>query len=362
MTGKAQISVLPANDSILGLKKAGLVYCLPQTNLNIRLLLNKTVRTKGIYAANAREMLSIDNANMEERTDYNLSIKGICENAIPDPAQYYVATLKKPLCKPGPRLMLSPQSFLLGLNKKEKIKEDKDARIIEEQPVVTRKSPLACYNYHINADLFKTIAADTSAFPKYIFRVKNTDDPIIKKARNAVENLARIKENKTNLLGGYQEIPYDKSTLEIMLKGLEEEEEKVLSLFTGSTETISSVITVPYLPVAGDSLPVVIGHFSSKDGFSTDPLSDALAVTLTLNPIRNYSTVKEPKQKKSSSIRKKGLVVREPAWVTAEIRIGEEMVFTQTICLPQFGYTYTLPGKTKKALFDARSGAVKMIQ
>ncbi|MEI6575651.1 MAG: DUF4831 family protein [Bacteroidota bacterium] len=358
-TVQAQIRITPTSDSLLSMQKEGMLYCLPQTMLKIHLVINKTVFTKGVYAANAKDMLGLEKVVADNMVEFSMDKIKISESSIPDPTNYYFLSFRKfPNCH-RPQILLSPESFLLGLNIKEIPIREK--AIPQDSPVSKTRmiSARMQYNYHLNADLFKTIATDTSRFPKYIFRVKTTtDDPILKRARDAAENLARIKENKTNLLGGFQEIAYEKNTFEAMIKGLEAEEEKALSLFTGTTEIIISDIELPYLPEVSDTLAVVIGHFSKSAGFSKSAIADGTAITLTFKPIKDFRFMKASKTKKLPSIRKKGLIVREPVWVEAIVKIGDEVLCTNTVCLPQFGYTLQLPAKTKQASFDCRTGGV----
>lgn len=355
----AQVKILQANDSILGMKKEGLLYCLPQTKLVIRLHLSKTTHTKGLYAANAKEMLGIEATLPESGNVFAIEGGELVETAIPDPSQYYLVTFSKCDLHRKPVLQLSPESFLMSLNKKRFEPSERIEETFTSGEVMHSVNAMDQYTYHLNPNLFKTTTADTSRFPRYFFRVKPTDDPLMKGARDAAENLARIKENKVNLLSGYQEIAYEQNTFYAMLNGLEAEEEKALRLFTGTTDIFVSEIEIPVLPDENDTLPIVIGHFSKTNGFSQNPMAEGKAVTLTLTPLKNFTAVPSKTSKKSKTKNSKGFVVREPAWVVSEIRMEEEIIFTQTVCLPQFGHITRLPLRTKEAIFDVKTGAIQ---
>jgi|GEM_PF-3670318 len=359
ITLQAQFKVVHASDSILSLKKAGLLYCLPQAKLQIRLHVNKTSHTKGLYAANAKEMLGIEPSFSESGNEYTIERVWTATTAIPDPSHYYLLSFNKCGFHKKAVLYLSPESFLLSLNRKIKSCEDKEDGSQFACEMTERMRALDAYTYHLNPNLFKAIPADTTPFPKYFFKVKSTDDPAMKGARDAAENLARIKENKINLLSGYQEIAYEKSTFDAMLNGLEAEEEKALSLFTGTTDVTCTWLEIPVVPEETDTLPIVIGHFSNSAGFSQNPTAEGKPVTLTLLPLKNFGAIPEKSQKKARSKSGKGLVLRQPAWVTAEIRIANELVYSENVCLPQFGYIERLPLSTKEAIFDNKTGAVQ---
>ena len=100
MPSQAQYEVYPANARIerqqppksqaseASQSEAALFYCLPQNDIRIKILIDKTTYTRGLYSDYAEQMLKLP-AFPDKEESYRLEKIELYAEAVPDPSQVY---------------------------------------------------------------------------------------------------------------------------------------------------------------------------------------------------------------------------------------------------------------------------------
>ena len=124
---KAQYQVYPADARIEPVQnqknhktgpapaETSLFYCLPQNDIKIKVVLQKTTYTRGLYSDYAEQMLKLP-AFPDKQESYRIERIELHTEAIPDPTQVF--------CVQGaklPKMDINPDGILLSVNRNEAI-------------------------------------------------------------------------------------------------------------------------------------------------------------------------------------------------------------------------------------------------
>lgn len=320
----------------------GLLYSLPRTTLDLEVTATKTTYKVGPYYQYAEKYLGIPVTITENGESWVLDKVRVQAVGVPDKDQKYLVQFKN---GSTPFMFLSKEGLLLSINTDPVIDTLKATQSVSKTP-----SPLDNNSY-------------ASVFTEELLMSGST----AKMAEIAAKQLYRIRESRLNLVtGDADQLPADGESFKLVMKQLEEQEQALVALFMGTTQTEKTVQHFTFIPEQDISNEVVF-RFSNFAGIVDKNNLSGIPVYLTLNitdrgemPIDNKGKVKE--------VPKGGVAYCIPGNANVELQFAGKSIFKNKFQVAQFGIVYSLsPGifDDKKApasvTFYPQTGAIRDI-
>ena len=177
------------------------------------------------------------------------------------------------------------------------------------------------------------------------------------KAEAALNSMMEIRQQRLDLLSGYQETNYSVEAFRYLASSLKQTEDSYLSMFIGSTSKNEHVHSFIFSPTADNvNKETSVLCFSEETGICSSTRNSNSQITISVIP-RNQSVKKEPKLKEN------GIKYRIP--VTAEIyaRYKDKTYCGGIYQLPQLGKMMTFDmAKNKYVLYDSHTGSIRSIK
>lgn len=330
---KAQVSVF--NPAVTA---DGVNYILPKTELQVQVSAIKTTFTPGEYARFADRYLRISDARSEAET--NWQITSVSANTVgrPDTLKRYTVKAKdKNLL---PKVQLSQAGLMVAIN----------TNVDEAQP--------------------KKLPADRSTnhkldYRKYLNEEMLSATSTSKLAELVAQEILDIRDSKNQIKRGQVEsMPKDGASLKIVLDALDLQEEALMQLFVGYTDTLYCTREYTMMPET-DVKDSVLLRFSKKLGYLD--ADDLAGEPISVN-IADKHTVTMPSEKDAAKRKLTGLVYNVPSVATVSISsvsydyIKEDMPFAQFGTVDVLGPTLFGNQVTTKVTFDTATGGVKVIE
>ncbi len=369
----AQISVTPVSDTTYNFNKGGMYYVLPRTQLQIGIQLERTDKAPGILSEFSKEYVGIENPVTEASTHYEVLSVSLVPVREPDPDQVYFLEGRWhfPFIKKNmPSLCFTTEGFLQWAKLRGRQKE---APACSGQAPSLRKEKIAGSStqgtgpYYINNELFVPeqvieFSKDSIAPPpppKIINRIAGGVN-LATIAKETLESLKTIRENRQKLVSGYQEVGYDPQTLKIMLQELDDMESGTLELFSGSTRTTETRQILTYLPEKSGPNSIILGYLDPLRGIVAGPGENAEPVTLQLTA--DTPIADAPFHKNSEKRKQKGMVYRIPATVSCSIIVGSRLLWSAPVVINQMGSVSRLPVSVREVDFNPFTGGVIQVR
>lgn len=243
----AQTAVQPYSP---GVTTDGVVYYLPKTALKIAITATRTTSHPGDFHNYAKQLLRLNDAIHNEQTQWKIDRVQMAAYGVPDTAKAYLVTLKKntsaPLCE------LTDDGILLSIN----------AQAEQPQPVELTETNFAATNKMNSKDFFtqEILSAGSE----------------LKMAELTAAEIYNIRESRNELTKGEADyMPKDGEQLRLMLSKLDEQEQALLQLFKGYTDTETKTWVLTYIPSIGKENEI-LARFSDQQGLvDKDNLSGA---------------------------------------------------------------------------------------
>jgi|AntAceMinimDraft_17_1070374.scaffolds.fasta_scaffold03689_5 hypothetical protein len=350
-------------------QKQGLYYALPQTVITVDVIVERTNKIKGPYANFAEKYLGLKDVIKKNSNSYQLTDVDINSYSERDPSQFYFIELGNNICKKN-------RMFLLGLDESGLICNVNDnSESISHTHIISKKKkvleqPDKNFRYLAENNLFekidtiiKRVRIDTITVKKRFFKKKIVKKTLEQKAKDAADFLDKIRESRYNLITGFDEVNYQKSTLEYMSKELDKLENEYLTLFTGYTLTEIIKYKFTYMPQKnGNFESTTLFKFSSEKGIlnigdeNGEKVNINIDRTADTQVIDVFNTVNEKSKEK-----KHGLYYRIPEYAKVSVNQGNITKSDTILLISQFGVVEYLPAKKTKVQFYKNSGAIKNI-
>ena len=243
----AQTAVQPYSP---GVTTDGVAYYLPKTALKIAITATRTTSLPGDFHNYAKQLLRLNDAIHNEQTQWKIDRVQMAAYGVPDTAKAYLVTLKKntsaPLCE------LTDDGILLSIN----------AQAEQPQPVELTETNSAATNKMNSKDFFtqEILSAGSE----------------LKMAELTAAEIYNIRESRNELTKGEADyMPKDGEQLRLMLSKLDEQEQALLQLFKGYTDTETKTWVLTYIPSIGKENEI-LARFSDQQGLvDKDNLSGA---------------------------------------------------------------------------------------
>ena len=198
----------------------GTVYYLPKTAIRFQLLVEKKTYTPGVFCKYAERYLHRKNIPQEEQTDHRLINFQLNLMGVRDTSKCFIVNLKGKSATS--EIKLSEDGVLLAVN---------DTPKHVQQPLPFHAAPKKRF-----ADPLKFLSADALAAGSMARRAELT-----------ALQIAELQEHRQQLITGEaEEMPTDRTQLQLMLDEIDRTHEALLSLFIGTTvcDTTEQQITL----------------------------------------------------------------------------------------------------------------------
>ncbi len=301
----------------------GVTYALPKSVIEIEVEAVKTTYTPGEFCKYADRYLRLTNISDIKEEHWDLSsVKAKCIG-VPDSSKTYFVGLKKGTL--APLMELTEDGIIKSIN----------VPLTKNTIPPTVVAPATPKKARPNARDFMTediLMASSSA----------------KMAELVAKQIYQIRESKSSLLKGEVEnMPKDGASLKLVLEKLEEQEEVMTELFSGTIEKEVKTYKFTIVPTQ-DVNKAIAFRFSKKLGILALNDLGGAPVYYTLT---NLKTVPEAAPQTDKPKKIEGIVYNVPGKAHFSIFTSQGKLFEDDFMITQFGNTDTLT----KSLFEKKS-------
>lgn len=361
---KAQINVSKVGTPGINSSSEGLFYALPQTVIQVDIVVNKVQKVKGPFAEYADQMLGLSQVTSVNSTEYELKDIRLTSYIEPDPAQYYFIQMPaKQKDKKAIELFLSGDGIISGVGSLTQPAVDKKQRSIDLSSSNVDIPEFANPSVFERMDtVIKRISLDTTIIEQKFFRKTSAVKSVEQKAREAAEFILKLDESMYNLINGYQEVNYEKGTMEFMYNQMNSMKQDYLELFKGVTSISPEKFTFYY--VADKNNPVeTLCRFSISKGILPKTSASGDLIQIQASGLNKTNALKAETEKMNLGQREShGLYYRIPDKATVAIKVGGQVKLESQFVINQFGVITFLPATSIRNIgIDNNTGTVKRV-
>lgn len=361
---KAQINVIKAGSSAIPAQSEGLFYALPQTIIQVELIVNKVQRIKGPYAEYADQMLGLSKVTNTNSTEYELIDIKLTSYSEPDPAEYYFIRLpEKQKDRKAIELFLSSDGVLSGVSAPGEASVSRKQRSINlsssgvDIPEVTTPGVFERMD-----TVVKKISLDSTIIEQKFFRKTSSAKSVEQKAREASEFILKLDESMFNLINGYQEVNYEKGAMEFMYNQMNSMKKDYLELFKGVASTTRETFTFYYIPDLSNPNESLC-RFSTSKGIQ--PKSSAVGdlVQIQAESLNETNILKTETAKLNAEPHvAQGLFYRIPDKANVVVKVGGQVKLETQYLINQFGVVTFLPATSlRNIIIDNNTGTLRRV-
>ena len=339
-----------------GISTEGAVYYLPKTAINISITTEKTTYTPGELCQYADRYLRINNISNKEESYHTIKSAAISTEGIPDTKKMYHILFAPNTI--APLVTLTEEGVLQAINTTAQKGEEIHPATDPQNTTLPVKKALQPRSFMTEEMLMTGSKA--------------------KLAELVAKEIYNIRESKNLIIRGQNEhMPKDAESLQIILAGLEEQEEALTRLFTGTTTTEVSTQTYQVIPDT-TAEKVILGRFSRKlgllhgDDLGGSPIyidikSRQTVPTAAVLPVEGTTATKSVKKKKDEN-KQDGLVYNLPGKADVKVYTNTQTLSEEMLTVAQFGNTETLSStllikkKDIKIQLDPITGALLHVE
>jgi hypothetical protein len=363
IVGQVEVSSVTGNSTDFNYD--GYFYSLPRTGIKVDIIVNKTQKIKGPYAEFADKYLGLSQVITLNSTEYEVAAIRLSTFTEPDPAQHYFVryTGKEKDRKPI-ELFLSAKGILVGVNERNREEEDlkKDRALDEASPGIPEKPNPTMFE---KVDtVIRRISIDTSTIEQRMFRKTAAAKTSDQKAKEAADFVLKLEESMFNLINGYQEVNYDKGTMEFMYHQMDKMKNEYLELFKGVKGVNQETYTYTYFPnPEHDGKPVTLCKFSLSRGILEKNSATGDLIQLVIENINNLKEIRGIVDNRNSSFEHhKGIFYRIPEDAVVSVKLGGMKKIESRFPICQLGVVTFLPsGSNGNLEFYDNTGGLKHV-
>lgn len=321
----------------------GITYSLPKTSLIIDAEVTKYTCKAGPYYKYAEKYLGVKDVITEDNEYYELGKITVQNKGIPDPDNTFIVNFK--VGTSAPYAYLTEDGLLCTINAEyEGDENDKTTNNKEAAPT--------------------KITTDKSVLTEELLMAGSTS----KQAEVAAKQIYRIRESRMNILTGEADnLPPDGEAMKLVIQQLEEQEQALVSLFTGTKnqETMHRTFTID---PQGDIEKEVLFRFSRLLGIVKPDDLGGEPVYLTLKALDKAPALPEKEAEKKAKSLKNNIIYNIPGKASLLITLNNKPLYKGEVQVTQFGTQEGLAPvmfEDKKApirvYFYPSTGAIKQI-
>jgi len=370
----AQINVVHIDNNTFPQTNEGIFYSLPRTVVNVTVKIDRIENYQGPYADYAQRYLGLKNVVQSNTIEYRIADINISTSFEPDPDQYYFVEFGDKVTKGEKTGMLSltDAGIILGTLPV----TDTTSQVIK---LINTEEPPLEYEKDAFGELFRNYA-DVSVFEKIdtIRRKVNIDTLTLErsylkktmvdkspeqKAKEAADFLSKIRDNRFNLITGFQEVNYNKETLEFMDAQLKNLEKEYLKLFTGVRIHKTMTFSYKYIPTQNQiNTEIPIFKFNKSKGVQDlDAAGGGKVITIRVQRVGNTNSVSAYLQKAGKASKSSGFYYRIPEYARVTVKVDDNTQEEQQCLINQLGLITNLPASKWRVLFHRETGGIKTL-
>lgn len=360
----AQINVFKVGSKGITTESEGLFYALPQTVIQVDIVVNKIQRVKGPFSEYADQMLGLSQVTSANITEYELKDIRLTAYNEPDPSEYYFIQMpSKQKDRKAIELFLSTDGVLSGagaLNVPENEKKQRSVNLTASRVDIPEFANPSVFEQMDT--VIKRISLDTTIIEQKFFRKTSTAKSIEQKAREASEFILKLDESMYNLINGYQEVNYEKGTMEFMYNQMNSMKQDYLELFKGVTSVSSETFTFYY--VADKNNPgETLGRFSISKGILPKNASAGDIIQIQATSLNKTNSLRPDAEKMNLGQHEShGLYYRIPDKANLSVKIGGLVKIEAPFVINQFGVVTFLPASSVRNIgFENHTGTLKRV-
>jgi hypothetical protein len=361
----SQLNVSKVENSSFDPASEGFFYSLPRTGLKIDITVKKTQKIKGPYSEFADKYLGLSQVITVNSTESEISEVRMTTFTDPDPAEYYFVQLTGKtkdrkavefyLTENGSLGGISPGLAGLDLNNKGKSLST---------PGITMPEISSPTMFERVDTVIRKISLDTTTIEQKIFKKISTAKTSDQKAKEAADFILKLDESMFNLINGYQEVNYEKGTMEFMYSQMNNLKNEYLQLFKGVTAEYSETYSYTYFPDKNnDPALYLLSKFSSSKGILDKTAVSGDLIQLEITKLNNSETIRAITELRNSQVKEaRGIYYRIPEKAEISIKVGGKAILNAEYPINQLGVVTFLPATmiNNLELFD-NSGSLKHV-
>ncbi|MGM0612780.1 MAG: DUF4831 family protein [Bacteroidota bacterium] len=348
----------------------GLYYALPRTRIIVDVQVKKTMKYRGPYADYASKYLGLDNVTKENKSSFDIQDINISTIYEADPEQFYFVELNEENNQGARNLMLELTESGIIANVNDTATFNTSSQVVFMSDNDESDDFNKTFSYFPDKNLYEKVdtiieevTRDTITFKKKVLKRKMVEKSTEKKAQEAADFILKVREQKMNLITGYQETAYSQETMKYMFDRLNDMETKYLKLFTGmqASETLSYRFS--YMPP--DNVYRInekIFRFSEEKGVLEEDGEQGDIVSLEINRQRRTKNMYEHiKANYDKDKEHNGFYYRLPEDANILVKQNEKPLAEMILQISQFGVVNSLPASYNNLRFYPSSGMIKTI-
>ncbi len=367
--GFAQIKVFHVTEGVDLEKKSGLFYALPRTLIKVEITVDKTEYYAGPYAAYAGKYLDLENVSTNDYNEFAISEVKLSSMSEPDPEHFYFAEFDTKSVKKGSAMLLSMSEagLIAGFdgNVERSIIEEKVSHLSDIQNIYA-----GLFGYSAETNLYeradtitRKVVVDTVTVEKKYLDKKWVEKSTEQKASEAAKMVTKLRDNRINLLTGYQEVAFDAGTMAYMDKQIKTLEDEYLSLFIGITVNKTLHYSFAILPERDtdfSEIPVFV--FSDRTGIKDKSSPGGDLIKLKINLADSLGVISSAVNRKNNEAKgDKGFSYRIPAMARVSVTINSDLKSSGVFPISQFGIVDYLPSSFTNVRFSKETGGIMNI-
>ena len=362
----SSITVTVAQVSVTKVKSGetasdGVIYNLPLTGFNVEIEVSRTDYIKGPYAEYAEKFLGLTNVIQYDNTIYNISAVSITSFSAIDPDSYYlIQPQSKSKIRSDFSIRLTPEGFLSGVSAHENpVGKAKEKRLSAE---VSYLPEIVSANYLEKVDtITRRIGRDTVLIEEKILKKSSTAKTPEQRAKEAADFIMKLDESMFNLINGYQEVNYEKGTMEFMYQEMSSMREDYLLQFKGITRTSVEKYSFRIIPDAGKKLAdYQIARFSNVKGILDKDVNSGDKISISVEDLNQVPIIYNKKEQENEAA--SGIVYRLPDMAELILKIGGKELLKTQFSVAQLGELKVLPAELSGELeIHDNTGSLKRV-
>ena len=308
-----------------GISTEGAAYYLPKTAINISITTEKTTYTPGELCQYADRYLRITGISNKENIYHAIQSATLSTEGLPDETKLYHILFASNTV--APLVTLTNSGILQAVNLSVPTEKAEGEEAPSEKSI---QKGLSARSYMTEEMLMTGSKA--------------------KLAELVAKEIYNIRESRNLIIRGQNEnMPKDAESLQIILAGLDEQEQAFMQLFTGTTTTEVTTQTYQVIP-EGAADKVILGRFSRKLGLLHGDDLAGLPIYIDIKgkkmhpePTTDVVESAQAKGKKGKNTNlQDGLVYNLPGKVEVKVYTNASTLAEENFALAQFGSTTTL--------------------
>ncbi len=369
----AQINVLKIDNNAIPQIKEGIFYSLPRTVVKIEVKIDRIENYKGPYADYALRLLGLKNVVPANTVEYRISEISITTFAEPDPDQYYFIELGDKISKGEKAGLLSLTDAGVILGTINDIQDTTIDRLLKKDapPLETDKDAFGeLFKYSADVSVFEKVDTivrkfniDTLTVERQYYKRTMVEKSPEQKAKEAADFISKIKDNRFNLISGYQEVNYNRETLEYMDTQLKTMEKEYLKLFTGISVHKTLNFSYKYIPISNQiNTEIPIFKFLKSKGVIDLDEPGGKIVTIKIQRVGNTTSVSNYLKKAEKETKVQGFSYRIPEVTRVTVKLDENTQEETQCLVSQLGVVAFLPSGKWKVQFHKATGGIKGLE